>query len=68
MTSSFPKADGLLNFSTGTSTTGESRSSIPVSNSNIGERLGRVRAHLEGEEMFLANYADGLSISIWTAT
>jgi glucose-1-phosphate cytidylyltransferase len=30
-------------------------------NSNIGERLRRVRAHLDGEEMFLANYADGVS-------
>jgi len=29
--------------------------------SEIGERLRRVRDHLEGEEMFLANYADGLS-------
>lgn len=29
--------------------------------SNIGERLRRVRHHLDGEEMFLANYADGLS-------
>jgi glucose-1-phosphate cytidylyltransferase len=29
--------------------------------SNIGERLGAVRKHLAGEEMFLANYADGLS-------
>ena len=29
--------------------------------SNVGERLRRVRPHLEGEEMFLANYADGLS-------
>ena len=29
--------------------------------SNIGERLRAVRAHLEGEEVFLANYADGLS-------
>jgi glucose-1-phosphate cytidylyltransferase len=29
--------------------------------SNIGERLWRVRNHLEGEEMFLANYADGLT-------
>jgi len=28
---------------------------------NIGERLMAVRPHLEGEEMFLANYADGLS-------
>jgi len=28
---------------------------------NIGERLRRVRRHLEGEEVFLANYADGLS-------
>ena len=27
----------------------------------IGERLRRVKQHLEGEEMFLANYADGLS-------
>jgi glucose-1-phosphate cytidylyltransferase len=29
--------------------------------SNIGERLVSVRNHLEGEEVFLANYADGLS-------
>jgi glucose-1-phosphate cytidylyltransferase len=29
--------------------------------SNIGQRLLRVRRHLEGEEEFLANYADGLS-------
>lgn len=28
---------------------------------NIGQRLSAVRPHLEGEEMFLANYADGLS-------
>ncbi len=30
-------------------------------NSSIGERLVAVRSHLEGEEMFLANYADGVS-------
>ena len=30
-------------------------------NSNIGERLGAVRHHLLGEEMFLANYSDGLT-------
>jgi glucose-1-phosphate cytidylyltransferase len=29
--------------------------------SNIGQRLLRARKHLEGEEMFLANYSDGLS-------
>jgi glucose-1-phosphate cytidylyltransferase len=29
--------------------------------SNIGERLLRVRKHLQGEEAFLANYADGLT-------
>ncbi len=29
--------------------------------SNIGQRLLRVRSHLEGEEAFLANYADGVS-------
>lgn len=29
--------------------------------SNIGQRLLRVRRYLEGEEEFLANYADGLS-------
>ena len=29
--------------------------------SNIGERLRRVRHLLDGEEMFLANYADGLT-------
>jgi glucose-1-phosphate cytidylyltransferase len=28
---------------------------------NIGERLCAVRNHLEGEDVFLANYADGLS-------
>jgi glucose-1-phosphate cytidylyltransferase len=28
---------------------------------NIGERLMAVRRHVEGEEMFLANYSDGLS-------
>ena len=30
-------------------------------NSNIGERLKAVEKHLAGEEMFLANYSDGLS-------
>jgi glucose-1-phosphate cytidylyltransferase len=30
-------------------------------NSNVGERLKAVEAHLEGEEIFLANYGDGLS-------
>jgi len=30
-------------------------------NSNIGQRLIAVKPYLEGEEMFLANYADGLS-------
>lgn len=29
--------------------------------SNIGERLRRVREHVQGDEIFLANYADGLS-------
>jgi glucose-1-phosphate cytidylyltransferase len=29
--------------------------------SNLGQRLLRARKHLEGEEAFLANYADGLS-------
>jgi glucose-1-phosphate cytidylyltransferase len=29
--------------------------------SNIGQRLLRARRYVEGEEMFLANYADGLS-------
>ena len=29
--------------------------------SNIGQRLLRVREHLDGEEEFLANYADGLT-------
>jgi glucose-1-phosphate cytidylyltransferase len=29
--------------------------------SNIGQRLMAVRKHVEGEEMFLANYSDGLS-------
>jgi glucose-1-phosphate cytidylyltransferase len=29
--------------------------------SNVGQRLRFVRPHLEGEEVFLANYADGLS-------
>lgn len=30
-------------------------------NTEIGERLSRVREHLDGEEMFLANYADGVT-------
>ena len=30
-------------------------------NSNIGERLKAVEPHLQGEEVFLANYSDGLS-------
>ena len=30
-------------------------------NANIGERLKAVEKHLAGEEMFLANYADGLT-------
>ena len=30
-------------------------------NATIGERLKRVRPYLEGEEMFLANYADGVT-------
>jgi glucose-1-phosphate cytidylyltransferase len=30
-------------------------------NANIGERLKAVEPHLRGEEMFLANYSDGLS-------
>jgi glucose-1-phosphate cytidylyltransferase len=29
--------------------------------SNIGQRLLRVKKHLDGEDVFLANYADGLS-------
>jgi glucose-1-phosphate cytidylyltransferase len=29
--------------------------------SNLGQRLLRVREHVQGEEMFLANYSDGLS-------
>ena len=29
--------------------------------SNVGERLRRVREHVAGEEIFLANYADGLA-------
>ena len=28
---------------------------------NIGQRLARVREHLDGEELFLANYSDGLT-------
>jgi glucose-1-phosphate cytidylyltransferase len=30
-------------------------------NANIGQRLRAVRSHVAGEEMFLANYSDGLS-------
>lgn len=30
-------------------------------NSNVGQRLLRVKKYVEGDEMFLANYADGLS-------
>lgn len=30
-------------------------------NASVGERLAAVRPHLDGEEMFLANYSDGLT-------
>ena len=30
-------------------------------NSNIGERLRRVQSYLDGEEMFMANYSDGVT-------
>lgn len=33
-------------------------------NASIGERLKAVEAHLEGEEVFLANYSDGLT-DLW---
>ncbi len=33
----------------------------PGPRSNIGERLKAVEPYLQGEEMFLANYGDGLS-------
>ncbi len=45
----------------GTSTTGRSRSSTPGLHSNIGQRLLRVRSYVQDDEIFLANYADGLS-------
>src|ERR1035438_4221618 len=32
-----------------------------ATNATIGERLKAVESHLQGEEMFLANYGDGLS-------
>ena len=44
-----------------TSPTGRSRSSQTGIESPIGERLRRVRHHLDGDEMFLANYADVLT-------
>ena len=43
------------------SRTGRSPLSHTGLDSPIGERLRRVRAHVEGEEMFLANYADVLT-------
>ena len=46
-----------------TSPTGASLSSTPGMHTNLGQRLMRVREHLEDEEMFLANYSDGLSRS-----
>ena len=45
--------------SAATSTTGASPSSTPGCSSNIGQRLCARAEHLDGEEMFLANYADG---------
>ena len=44
-----------------TSTTGRSRSSTPGLHANIGERLQAVEQYLEGDEVFLANYGDGLT-------
>ena len=49
------------NCSPPTSRTGRSRSSHTGLDSPIGERLRRVRQHVENEEMFLANYADVLT-------
>jgi glucose-1-phosphate cytidylyltransferase len=37
-------------------------------NSNVGQRLKTVEPHLNGEEMFLANYGDGLSDAPLTAS
>ena len=44
-----------------TSTTGGSRSSTPGCSRTIGERLRAVEPHLDDEEIFLANYGDGLT-------
>ena len=43
---------------------GRSRSPTPGRRPTIGERLLAVRSHLADDEMFLANYADGLS-DLW---
>ncbi len=44
-----------------TSAIGRSPSSTPDSSHRSGERLRRVRDHLDGDEYFLANYADVLT-------
>ncbi len=63
MTNDFVLSKGGKNVEllAATSTIGTSRLWTPASCSNIGQRLKAVQKHLKGEEMFLANYTDGLS-------
>ena len=50
-----------VELSTKTSRIGRSPSSIPGLNTNIGQRLLAVKDLLHGEDVFMANYADGLT-------
>ena len=59
--SSGRRAERKSTFSIAISTTGRSPSLRRERIRNIGERLKAVEPHLQGEEMFLANYGDGLS-------
>ena len=52
---------GARTCSTATSRTGRSPSSTPACTSNIGSASRRSQKYVEDEEMFLANYTDGLS-------
>ena len=61
MTSCCPTVGVTSSCSAGTSTIGRSPSPRPGSASSIGERLKAVEPYLDNEEVFLANYSDGLT-------
>ncbi len=57
----FSQAAGSWSSCSATSTTGRSHSSIPGCVPRLRDRLRLVEPYLKGEEIFLANYSDGLT-------